>query len=76
LIFVEFFQCRLHPTRLSVVEFSNGAFGRYRFFNDQSVPAITSTVNNLDLIVMPSPGITAIYAFGIFGITVARRRTC
>ena len=66
----------LHPTRLGVVEFPNGAFGRYSFFDDQSGPANTSTVNNLNSILMPAPRIAAIYALGIFGISLARRRTC
>lgn len=40
----------LHPTRFGVVEFSNGAFERYNFFQDQSVAAVTSAINSLNLL--------------------------
>ena len=40
----------LHPTRFGVVEFSNGAFERYSFFDDQSVSAVTNAINNLNLL--------------------------
>ena len=40
----------LHPTRFGVVEFSNGAFERYSFFDDQSVSAVTTAINNLNLL--------------------------
>ena len=40
----------LHPTRFGVVEFSNGAFERYSFFDDQSISAVTNAINNLSLL--------------------------
>ena len=40
----------LHPTRFGVVEFSNGAYDRYNFNDDQSVSAITNAINNLSLL--------------------------
>jgi hypothetical protein len=39
----------LHPTRFSVVEFSNGVFERYSFLQDQSTSAITNN-NSLNLL--------------------------
>jgi hypothetical protein len=40
----------LHPTRFGVVEFSNGAFERYNFFQDQSTSAVTNAINSLSLL--------------------------
>ena len=40
----------LHPSRFGVVEFSNGAYDRYNFDDDQSVSAITNAINNLNLL--------------------------
>lgn len=40
----------LRPTRFGVVEFSNGAFERYSFLQDQSISAITDAINNLNLL--------------------------
>jgi len=40
----------LHPTRFGVVEFSNGAYERYNFFQDQSIAAVTTAINNLILL--------------------------